>query len=349
MGRVRACAGEWEARSRNVASAVVDHGTATPKFLATAATAATRRHAAYQRSATTTPIAATATTTPISAAAATASAAGGVRRRDQATERYEVVTTQDRQETAAVDETMTLTEHLGELRVRIIRSALAVIVGMVLIIAFYNQVLEFLEKPYRDLCESKPADFCEAQLNTFSPTEGLSTRIRVGMYGGILMALPVILWQVWRFIVPALHAKERKYAVPFVVSSVVLFLAGGALAYYSVGQALEFLISWSGAGVDQVFSVSSYVSLIGLMFFAFGIGFLLPVLIVFLQLVGVVQPRTLLKSWRYALVGIAVTAAVITPSGDPVTLMLLGGPMFALYFVAVLIGWLVLRKRPLDA
>jgi sec-independent protein translocase protein TatC len=259
------------------------------------------------------------------------------------------VTTQDRQATSAADDTMTLTEHLGELRVRIIRSALAVTVGMVLIIVFYDPVLEFLLEPYKDLCRTKPADFCDAQLFTFGPTEGLSTRIRIGMYGGIILALPVIMWQVWRFIVPALNAKEKKYAIPFVLSSVVLFLAGGALAYFTVGKALEFLISWAGDDVGQVFSVSSYVSLIGLMIFAFGIGFLLPVLIVFLQLVGVVQPRTLLKGWRYALVGIAVTAAVITPSGDPVSMALLGGPMFVLYFVAVLIGWLVLRKRPLDA
>jgi len=242
-------------------------------------------------------------------------------------------------------DTMTLTEHLGELRMRIIRSALAVTVGMVFIIAFYDPVLDFLVQPYKDLCLSKDPGFCDPELFIMAPTEGLSTRLRIGMYGGIILALPVILWQIWRFIVPALNAKEKKYAIPFVLSSVVLFAAGGALAYLTVAQALDFLISWAGNDVGQVFSVSSYVSLIGLMIFAFGIGFLLPVLIVFLQLVGAVQPRMLLKGWRYALVGIAVTAAVITPSGDPVTMMLLGGPMLVLYFVAVLIGWLVLRRR----
>ncbi len=247
------------------------------------------------------------------------------------------------------DDTMTLTEHLGELRARIIRSALAVTVGMVIIVAFYDQVLDFLLEPYKQLCKDKGADFCDPELFIFSPTEGLSTRLRIGMYGGIILALPVILWQVWRFIVPALNAKEKKYAIPFVVSSMALFIAGGALAYYTIGQALDFLISWSGSDVSQVFSVSSYVSLIGLMIFAFGIGFLLPVLIVFLQLVGAVQPRSLLKGWRFALVGIAVTAAVITPSGDPITMAMLGVPMMILYFVAVLIGWLVLRRRPTEA
>lgn len=253
----------------------------------------------------------------------------------------------DREESPDSSEaTMTLTEHLAELRVRIIRSALAVSIGMVLIIAFYDQVLDFLVTPYRELCEEKGADFCDPEVFTFSPTEGLSTRIRVGMYGGIAAALPVILWQIWRFVVPALHARERRYAIPFILSSLVLFSAGGVLAYFTVGRALEFLIAWAGEDVNQVFSVSSYISLIGLMIFAFGIGFLLPVLVVFLQLANVVTPRKLLSVWRYAMVGIFVLAAVITPSGDPVTLMMLGLPMLALYFLAVLIGWLIVRRRP---
>jgi len=245
--------------------------------------------------------------------------------------------------------TMTLTEHLAELRVRIIRSALAVAIGMVMIIALYDQVLEFLLQPYINLCARKSKDFCDPELFNFSPTEGLATRVRVGLYGGIIAASPVLLWQVWRFIVPALKKKERKWAVPVIVASVVLFLAGGALAYYTIGQALDFLIGWSGSDVNQVYSVSSYVSLIGLMIFAFGLGFLLPVFVFGLQALGVVTPRRLLASWRIALVIIAVIAAVITPSGDPVTMAMLGVPMAVLYFLAILLGWLVVRRRPADA
>jgi sec-independent protein translocase protein TatC len=248
----------------------------------------------------------------------------------------------------SLDDGMTLTEHLSELRSRIIRSALAVAIGMVLVVAFYDQVLDFLIVPYKDLCDARGPTFCDAQVYNFTPTEGLSTRLRVGMYGGIILALPVLLWQVWRFIVPALHAKERRLAIPFVLSSVVLFTAGGVLAYVTIGRALDFLISWAGEDVDQVFSVSSYVSLIGLMIFAFGAGFLLPVLLVFLQLAGVVTPRRLLGAWRYATVGIFVLAAAITPSGDPITLMMLGGPLLLLYFLAVLLGWLIVRRRPAD-
>jgi sec-independent protein translocase protein TatC len=246
----------------------------------------------------------------------------------------------------AVEESMTLTEHLGELRMRIIRSALAVLIGMVVVIAFYDQILEFLKQPYVDLCESKPRDFCDPELFFTSPTAGLTTRIRVGMYGGIIMALPVLLWQVWRFVVPALHAKEKRYAIPFVLSSIVLFCSGGTLAYITVGRALDFLIGWAGSDVNSLFTVDSYISLIGLMIFAFGVGFLLPVLFVFLQLVNVVSPGRLLRSWRYATIGVFVLAAVITPSGDPITLMMLALPMLFLYFVAVFVGWIVLRKRP---
>jgi sec-independent protein translocase protein TatC len=245
-----------------------------------------------------------------------------------------------------LDDSMTLTEHLSELRSRIIRSALAVTIGMVLVVALYDQILDFLLVPYRDLCAEEGASFCDPQVYTFTPTEGLSTRLRVGMYGGIILALPVLLWQTWRFIVPALHAKERRLAVPFVLCSVLLFAAGGVLAYYTVGRALDFLISWAGEDVDQVFSVSSYVSLITLMIFAFGVGFLLPVLLVFLQLANIVRPGQLLAAWRYAIVGIFVLAAVITPSGDPITLMMLALPMLTLYFIAVLIGWLIVRRRP---
>lgn len=258
------------------------------------------------------------------------------------------MTVDDEEEMSGAD-TMTLTEHLAELRVRIIRSALAVAIGMVLIIAFYDQVLDFLLQPYVDLCDRKPENFCDPELFNFSPTEGLATRVRVGLYGGIVVALPVLLWQTWRFIVPALNQKEKKWAIPIVVTSLLLFVAGGALAYATIGQALNFLIAWSGANVNQVYSVQSYVSLIGLMIFAFGLGFMLPVFVFGLQAVGVVTPRRLLASWRLALVVIAVIAAVITPSGDPVTMAMLGVPMVVLYFLAILLGWLVVRRRPVDA
>ena len=164
------------------------------------------------------------------------------------------------------------------------------------------------------------------------------------MYGGLLIALPVIMWQIWRFVVPALKSNEKKYAIPFIVSSVVLFLLGCLLAYLTLGKALEFLIAWAGDDVEHVFQVSKYVRLVTLMAFAFGVGFQFPVLLVFLQLVGVLTPQQLLGGWRYAVVGIVVLAAVITPSGDPISLAALAGPMLILYFAAIGIGLIAQRR-----
>jgi sec-independent protein translocase protein TatC len=240
---------------------------------------------------------------------------------------------------------MTLTEHLAELRVRIIRAMLAVALGMITILAFYDPVLRFLLRPYRNLCERKGPEFCTAELFALGPLEGFSARVRIALWGGVLLALPVILWQIWRFVVPALHANEKRYAVPFILSSVLLFLLGGTLAFLTIDKALEFLISWSGSEVNEAFQITRYVSLVGLMVAAFGIGFLFPVLLVFLQLVGVVSPQQLLKQWRVAVMAVFVVAAVITPSGDPVSLLLLSVPMTILFFVSVGVGFFVERRR----
>jgi sec-independent protein translocase protein TatC len=164
-------------------------------------------------------------------------------------------------------------------------------------------------------------------------------------YGGIVLALPVILWQIWRFVVPALSKKEKRYAIPFITSTMVLFSVGCWLAYWTLDKALEFLISWSGTDVTSTFQVTKYVMLVILMMLAFGVGFLSPVLVVFIQLAGLVQPKTLIKQWRYAIMIIFVTAAVITPSGDPISMMALAIPLSILYLLAVLVGWLLVRNR----
>ena len=251
------------------------------------------------------------------------------------------------------DDVMTLTEHLGELRVRIIRSALAITLGAIIIIAFYDHVLDFLLHPYIEICKQHAEDFCGFDANDpnahalfiFDPVDGLTTRLRVASYGGLILAMPVVLWQVWRFIVPALHAKERRYAIPFIASSVSLFLLGGLLAYLTLGKAIEFLIAWSGSDVGALFQVSKYIRLVGLMVAAFGIGFQFPVLLVFLMLVGVLTPQQLIKQWRYALIIIFVVAAVITPSGDPISMLALSIPMIVFYEMSILIGRVIQRRK----
>ena len=242
-------------------------------------------------------------------------------------------------------EGMTITEHLAELRVRIIRALLAVVLATVVMLAAYDWVLGQMLRPYRNLCDRKGPEFCQPDLFALGPLEGFTSRIRISLWGGLVLALPVILWQIWRFVVPALHAREKRYAIPFIVSTVVLFLFGGFLAFWTLDKALEFLIAWSGSDVQQAFQISRYVSLVVLMVLAFGVGFEIPVLLVFLQLVGVVTPRQLMRQWRFAIMGVFVLAAVITPSGDPVSLMALALPMMVLFFVAVGVGYLITRSR----
>ena len=246
---------------------------------------------------------------------------------------------------ADLGETMPIMDHLRELRSRLIRCALAIAVGMMVLLATYNPVKDFLTKPYRDLCAERPDFNCDGSLFSLGPLDGFSARIRICAYGGLVLALPVIMWQIWRFVVPALSKKERTYAVPFIASSLVLFSTGCYLAYWTLDKALEFLISWSGTDVTQAYQVTKYVSLVVMMMLAFGVGFLSPVLLVFLQLAGAVRPQTLLKQWRFAIMGIFVAAAVITPSGDPISMLALALPLSVLYLVAILVGWLLTRRR----
>jgi len=181
------------------------------------------------------------------------------------------------------------------------------------------------------------------------PLSGLLTRTRVAGWAGVVFALPVLLWQLWRFIVPALHAKEKKYAIPFILSSVGLFLFGCYIAWIVYPKSLEFLVGYAGKGVTPIFTADKYIGLLTLMMLAFGVAFLFPVLLVFLQLVNIVTPRRLMGWWRQALVGILVIAAVITPSGDLPSLVAMAVPMEVFYFAAAGIGWLLTRKRPKTA
>lgn len=236
-------------------------------------------------------------------------------------------------------------EHLRELRSRIIRSFLAIAIATMTMLAVYDPVKNFLTQPYRSLCSERPDFGCDGSLFSLGPLDGFSARMRVCLYGGLVLALPVILWQIWQFVVPALSKKEKRYAIPFIASSVVLFAVGCSLAYWTLDKALEFLISWSGTDVGQAYQVTKYISLVVLMMLAFGIGFLSPVLLVFLQLVSVVTPRALIRQWRYAIMGIFVAAAVITPSGDPISMLALALPLSFLYLLSVLVGWLLTRRR----
>jgi sec-independent protein translocase protein TatC len=227
---------------------------------------------------------------------------------------------------------MTLTEHLGELRRRIIIATVAFVLAGAFAAVFYNQLLSILQHPY---CQVHPHD---CQFYVTGPLDGLSLRIKMAAFGGLVLASPVILWELWRFITPGLRANEKRYAIPFIVSSVVLFLLGCATAYLIFPHALHFLVVVGGPSLKQIFSPNQYLSLILWMMVLFGLAFEFPVLLVSLELAGVVTPAKLLSWWRWAVIGITVVAAVFTPSGDPFSMLVLAVPLVAFYFLAILVG-----------
>jgi sec-independent protein translocase protein TatC len=233
---------------------------------------------------------------------------------------------------------MTLREHIAELRNRIIISAAAVAVGGVLAFWQFPVILEVLSGPY---CDLQPDEACRFLMT--DPLEAFSTRLTVAFYGGISLAMPVILFQAWRFITPGLHPNERRYAIPFVASGVALFIMGAGLAFYTVPRALNFLTAIGGDWFEPFFRGSEYLSFLVKMMVAFGIGFEFPIALIFLQMIGILEPRQLANARRYSLVGILVLVAVITPSGDPFSLLVLSIPMYLFYEASILIGRLLRR------
>jgi sec-independent protein translocase protein TatC len=232
---------------------------------------------------------------------------------------------------------MTLVEHLTELRRRLFISIIAVVIGAVIAFIFYNHILSFLIHPY---CSVLPKGK-KCTLFIQDPLEGFAARLKVAGYGGLMLALPVVLWQLWRFITPGLHPREKRYAIPFVASSIVLFAMGAALAYITFSKALAFLKSIGGSNFQEIYSPSKYLRLILLMFFAFGISFEFPVVLVALEMAGVLPSRKL-RSWRrQAFLIIVIFAAVITPSQDPYTLFAMSIPMYIFYEASILIGRLL--------
>jgi sec-independent protein translocase protein TatC len=235
---------------------------------------------------------------------------------------------------------MSLIEHLNELRNRLIKCIVAIAIGALLIWLFYEPVLEFLKAPLK---EADP----NARLILTDPLQGLSTRLKVSGYGGLALATPVVLWQLWRFIMPGLYPRERRLAVPFVASGMALFVMGAGLAYWTLPRALQFLINIGGGDqeLDAFFTPDKYIQLIVYMMLAFGVGFEFPIILVFLQLAGVLSYQRLIKWRRYAIVGIVVLVAVITPSGDPVSLAALSVPMVLFYEISILIGRIITKRR----
>jgi sec-independent protein translocase protein TatC len=233
---------------------------------------------------------------------------------------------------------MTIIEHLAELRTRLIRSAIALLVTSTFAFIFANRILKWLVNPY---CHARKGKECA--LVVIDPLEGFTTRIKIAMFVGCALAAPVVLWQIWRFVTPGLHKSEKRFAIPFVAASVLLFVSGAVVAVATFPKALEFLISIGGPNLVPLFSPSKYLGLYMLVVVAFGVAFEFPLLLVFLQLARILNPRQLAGWRRPAIVVIFVVAAVITPSQDPFSLFAMAVPMCVFYEGSILIGKLLKR------
>ncbi|NLV54523.1 MAG: twin-arginine translocase subunit TatC [Acidimicrobiales bacterium] len=238
---------------------------------------------------------------------------------------------------------MTLIEHIAELRTRLIRSVLAFALASLVAWFLYQPILDLLLEP---LSATAPTEELQQDLITTTPLEPFQVRLRITTYAGIGLAMPVILWQVWRFVAPALYENEKRYALVFIGTGTLLFAAGAALAFWTMPKALEFLQTVGGEGnFTQFYTPSSYLRLIMYMMLAFGIGFQFPLIVTALNLMSVVTTDTLRRIRRYVIVIVTIFVAVATPSGDPISMIALTVPMCLLYEVAILIGRFRDRRR----
>jgi sec-independent protein translocase protein TatC len=237
---------------------------------------------------------------------------------------------------------MTFLEHLDELRKRITHAVGGLLVGFILSFAFINRITEFI---YARLTQQIPG----GKLIFTEPGEAFFLMIKMAALTGVLIASPYIMLQVWFFIAPGLYAKEKRLAIPFVVSSSALFIAGAAFSHYIVfPTAWTFFASFSNEyieftpRIDPVFGM--YVKLI----LALGFTFQLPVLMFVLARLGIVTAGWLARNFKYAVLLIFITAAVVTPDGSPVTLFLVGGPMVVLYLFGIGAAWIFGKSRSSD-
>jgi len=239
---------------------------------------------------------------------------------------------------------MSFFEHLVDLRKRLINSLIAIGIGMVigLLISkyFINYIVEPMQKALRDAHLSD-------KLYYTSPAGYISLVINLGLYLGIVMAMPFVLHQIWLFVAPGLYRHERRAVSGFIISSMFLFVCGIAFGYYILlPQMLHFLIGFAYDGpVSPLISINEYFNLILIVLIGLGIIFELPILILILSLFGIVTPKFLMKNFRYAMLIITIVAAIVTPTPDATTMLIFMAPMIALYFVGVIVSYVVVRRK----
>ncbi|OGX37748.1 MAG: twin arginine-targeting protein translocase TatC [Omnitrophica WOR_2 bacterium RIFCSPHIGHO2_02_FULL_50_17] len=212
--------------------------------------------------------------------------------------------------------------HLEELRSRLIKSLLAVLVAACFFYAFIDKILVVLIQPVGKVVFTSPADAFVA-------------RVTLTLYGGVLLALPVIIYQVWRFVAVGLKDNERKYIFLLAPFSLLFFLAGGLFAYFiMIPVSLRFLLSFSSDFIVPMITIKNYISFVGMMILAFGAVFELPMVLVFLTKIGIVTPQFLAEKRRHAIVFILIVSALLTPP-DAVTQIIMSVPLVVLYEIGI--------------
>ncbi|MFN8036212.1 MAG: twin-arginine translocase subunit TatC [Acidimicrobiia bacterium] len=233
---------------------------------------------------------------------------------------------------------MTVLEHLGEFRRRIIICIVAVAITATIAFVFSNLILHWFLHFYREAVHDPKRKFIFT-----GPLDAFIVRIKVATYGGIVLASPIWLYELWRFVTPGLNPKEKRFAVPFLASSVVLFVLGGFVAILTLQPALGFLFGVGGNTQEALLTADKYVGLVSLMILAFGISFEFPIVLMFLLLARVIHTDQLRRFRRGAVLGITIFAAVITPSQDPYSLFFMAAPMYLFYEVVIVIGRILKR------
>lgn len=241
---------------------------------------------------------------------------------------------------------MTLIEHFKELRKRLVRSAIALLVVTIAVWREFGTIFALIREPY----DNVQGIGSNAVLALTGVTSGFSLQLKVSLAAAVVLSSPVWIYQIWRFISPGLKRNERKWAYAFTAAAVPLFSAGVLLAYFVMPRMLDILFTFTPSDVQNVTSVESYLSFFLTLVLFFGIGFLLPLVLVTLNFAGVLSGDRMRASWRWLILGSFVFGAVATPNGDPLAMTFVALPMIALSFIAVVIALFndKRRQRALD-
>jgi sec-independent protein translocase protein TatC len=253
-----------------------------------------------------------------------------------------MATTEHPEETAETGGQMTFFEHLVELRKRIINSLIAIGIGAFAGVYISKYVINYFTRPMLKALSDAHLD---PKLIYTHPAGFFNLIITLGIYIGIVLASPVVLYQIWLFVAPALYKHERSAIAGFMFSTVFLFLGGIAFGYFvALPYMLRFLVSFQGPVVPMI-SINEYFDLTLLVLLGLGLVFEFPILVFFLSLFGIVTPKFLWRNIRYAIAVISIVAAVITPTPDAMTMLIFMAPMIGLYFVGIAVSAIVVRKK----